>query len=258
MGKTSRRTKAKKKDFNKVKLKVGKKKPAAENSTSTAFKSQSVYIPEQLQSQENIPAELLTHRKQSVDDLLSHLNHFSPTFRCQALNGLKEILSNHQSNKSIDGMKICERVIRSVTDVDSQVRKASTSVLWHIFSVVPERQISPSFPLILSHLFCAMSHISKDVQRDSLKVVDLCFEFFPNLVCSDENRLNLLQHFIELISSKQGERLANSRVLAMNLSKKESAIAWRIKVLTRLSALLKNTPTVDPTNTVNFDNKVNW
>ncbi|XP_078482995.1 testis-expressed protein 10 homolog [Ciona intestinalis] len=258
MGKTSRKTKAKKKDFNKVKLKVGKKKPAAENATDTAFKSQSIYIPDQLKSQENISVELLTHRKQSVEDLLSHLNHFSPTFRYQALNGLKEIFSNHGNKGTINASKICERVIRSVTDVDSEVRKACTSLLWHIFSTVPEQQMSPKFPLILSHLYCAMSHISKDVQQSSLKVVDLCFQFYPNLVCSEENRPTLLQHFIELISSKQGEKSANSRILTMNLSKKESAISWRIKVLKRLWVLLKRESVKEEIKQVDFGDHVCW
>lgn len=50
MAKKSRKAKAKKSDFQKVKLKVGKKKPRASNATETAFKSQSIYIPEQLKN----------------------------------------------------------------------------------------------------------------------------------------------------------------------------------------------------------------
>ena len=44
MGKTSRTTRAKKKDFNKVKLKAGKKRPAPNNETRTNFKAQSVFV----------------------------------------------------------------------------------------------------------------------------------------------------------------------------------------------------------------------
>ena len=50
MGKTSRRTKAKNKDFQKVKLKVGKKLPKGLNETSTAFKTGAIQIRDQLRT----------------------------------------------------------------------------------------------------------------------------------------------------------------------------------------------------------------
>mgnify|MGYP001800946578 FL=1 len=49
------------KDFQKVKFKVGKKLPRAENLTSTAFKSKSIVIKEQLKetSTENLSQDVL-------------------------------------------------------------------------------------------------------------------------------------------------------------------------------------------------------
>ena len=54
MGKTSRLKKAQKKDFNKVKLKVGKKKPLANNVTKTDFKSQAILMPTQLKAKAEV------------------------------------------------------------------------------------------------------------------------------------------------------------------------------------------------------------
>ncbi len=54
MGKTSRAKKAQRKDFNKVKLKVGKKKPLANNVTKTDFKSQAILMPTQLKSKNEV------------------------------------------------------------------------------------------------------------------------------------------------------------------------------------------------------------
>lgn len=48
MGKKSRKARAKTKDFQKTKLKVGKKKPLPNNVTEVAFKSRSIYVAEQL------------------------------------------------------------------------------------------------------------------------------------------------------------------------------------------------------------------
>ena len=59
MGKTSRKTKAKKGDFNKVKLKAGKKKPLADNITRTNFKSQQVFVTTQFRNDENQVSKLI-------------------------------------------------------------------------------------------------------------------------------------------------------------------------------------------------------
>ena len=54
MGRSIRRKKADKLDFKKPKLKAGKKKPLAANTTNTSFKSKSIYIHEQLKSQNQV------------------------------------------------------------------------------------------------------------------------------------------------------------------------------------------------------------
>ena len=48
MAKNKRKRKVKEQDFQKVKLKVGKKLQPAQNATDTSFKSRSVFIPTQL------------------------------------------------------------------------------------------------------------------------------------------------------------------------------------------------------------------
>lgn len=50
MGKKSRKTKAKASDFQKTKLKVGKKRPLPSNVTEVAFKSQAIYVAEQMKN----------------------------------------------------------------------------------------------------------------------------------------------------------------------------------------------------------------
>ena len=55
MAKNKRKRKLKEQDFQKVKLKVGKKLQPAQNTTDTSFKSRSVFIPNQLQKLDNEP-----------------------------------------------------------------------------------------------------------------------------------------------------------------------------------------------------------
>nr|CAB3266904.1 testis-expressed sequence 10 protein-like [Phallusia mammillata] len=230
MGKTSKKTKAKKKDFNKVKLKVGKRKPKADNVTNVTFKSQSIYIPEQLKQAQG---EILTHRRKSLSDLLTEINHPSPTVRLQALRGIKEILDIDA--KCIEHAKMFEKVLKILLDDESTVRKQSLVVLGLLFLTMTESQMRPHFSFVLSHIFCAISHINKHIQKDSLQMIDLCLDHFPALI-SYEDCCRIIENFIEMISIKQGE--SGKRSLTMNTSKKETDILWRVRVLARLQKLL--------------------
>lgn len=50
-------------DFQKVKLKVGKKKPKADNATNVSFRSKGIHLPEQLKRDESGPT---THRQLGI------------------------------------------------------------------------------------------------------------------------------------------------------------------------------------------------
>lgn len=51
-------------DFQKIKLKVGKKKPRADNATNTNFRSRGIHLPEQLKRDTSGPT---THRQLGVN-----------------------------------------------------------------------------------------------------------------------------------------------------------------------------------------------
>jgi hypothetical protein len=64
MAKTSRKKKNEKKDFQKVKFKVGKKLPTADNVTNVSFKSKGIRIKEQLKTDAAQPSN---KRKQNIN-----------------------------------------------------------------------------------------------------------------------------------------------------------------------------------------------
>lgn len=66
MVKGSRKNKEKKKDFQKVKLKVGKQLAKADNFTDTSFKSRAIHIREQLKTSDKDGGEPVTSRKQNI------------------------------------------------------------------------------------------------------------------------------------------------------------------------------------------------
>ena len=98
-----------------------------------------------------------------------------------------------------------------------------------------------------------MTHISEEVQIDSLKVLDLCLEFFPSLFVSQSHKI--LRDFAELISKKQevassskvikGSKQKNTgisalvnRELIVNPKGRLSSAKIRHKILERLDKML--------------------
>ena len=77
MAKNKRKRKLKEQDFQKVKLKVGKKLQPAQNATDTSFKSRSVFIPNQLQKLDNEPTN---QRNQTLKVRLSNWYYSLLTF----------------------------------------------------------------------------------------------------------------------------------------------------------------------------------
>ena len=64
-------------DFQKVKLKVGKKKPKLENATATNFKTKAIHLPEQLKEDRTLPTN---NRKLNIkvnyDSFFDNVNFF--------------------------------------------------------------------------------------------------------------------------------------------------------------------------------------
>lgn len=151
--------KAKKKkrqdDFQKVKLKVGKTKPKANNATNTNFRTKGIYLSEQLKKDTSGPT---THRQLGINvsclhcftywqtchhfwntnlffflllyqDLLSQLHHYNDNVKHSALLGLRELLSLNPSVLEQHLSRLLSEVAAVFTDKDDSVRAAATRLL---------------------------------------------------------------------------------------------------------------------------------
>ncbi|XP_052793784.1 testis-expressed protein 10 homolog [Mya arenaria] len=235
MGKSKRK---KQQDFQKVKLKVGKKLKKGDNVTNASFKSRGIQVSQQLKGGES--SQPVTKKKQNITELFSHCRHYSPSFRHDAINGLKEILTENPHLIDVHLANIIEKSSELFTDKDSTVRQGVVkNLLKNVFSVVPENQIAPFFPLMCAHLCSAMTHIDDNIKVDSLTVLDLLLDHYPTLLVSKSNQV--LPNFIEQISRQQGA--GKSRSLSSNPNSATSTLKWRVSVLKRLqkfiSALMK-------------------
>ncbi|XP_067365740.1 testis-expressed protein 10 homolog isoform X2 [Channa argus] len=238
--------KAKKKkrqdDFQKVKLKVGKKKPRADNATSTGFRTKGIHLPEQLKKDTSGPT---THRQLGINDLLSQLHHYNANVKHSALLGLRELLSSNPSLLEQHLSRLLSEVAAVFTDKDGNVRVAATRLLRFIARSVPAERVLPFFPLLSAHLSCAMTHIETAIQEDAMNVLDVLLEHYPALLAA--RPAVLLTNFLELISHRQcsgGAKKAQDtkgRTWALSVCPNRAVTSqqWRLSVLVRLGHFLQ-------------------
>ncbi|XP_042551237.1 testis-expressed protein 10 isoform X2 [Dipodomys spectabilis] len=134
-------------DFQKVKLKVGKKKPKLENATATNFRTKTIHLPEQLKEDRILPTN---NRKLNIKDLLSQMHHYNPGVKQSALLGLKDLLSQYPFIIDAHLSNILSEVTAVFTDKDANVRLAAVQLLQFLAPKIRAEQISPFFPLALA------------------------------------------------------------------------------------------------------------
>lgn len=238
--------KAKKKkrqdDFQKVKLKVGKMKPKADNATNINFRSRGIHLSEQLKRDTSGPT---THRQLGINDLMSQLHHYNANVKHSALLGLRELLSLNPSLLEQHLSRFLSEVAAVFTDKDGNVRVAATRVFKFIAQSVPAERVAPFFPLLCAHLSCAMTHIETGIQEDAMKVLDVLLEHYPALLAA--RPAVLLTNFLELISHRQNsagakkaqDAMSRTWALSIHPSRAVTSQQWRLSVLLRLGRFLQ-------------------
>uniref|UniRef100_W5MDV3 Testis expressed 10 n=1 Tax=Lepisosteus oculatus TaxID=7918 RepID=W5MDV3_LEPOC len=229
-------------DFQKVKLKVGKKKPKPDNVTNVSFKTKGIHLPEQLKSSESGPT---THRQLSIKDLLSQLHHYSGGVKQGALAGLRELLAKNPSLLDAHLSSVLSEAAAVFTDKEPGVRAAAVRLLRFLAPRVPAERVAPFFPLLGAHLSCAMTHIAEGIQEDALQALDVLLEHYPALLAA--RSAVLLKNFLELISQQRlwrrgrggEERKAAPWALSVSPGRRVTSQQWRLSVLTRLGRFLQ-------------------
>lgn len=219
-------------DFQKVKLKVGKKLKKADNETNASFKTRSIQIRTQLKKQDG--SQPSTRKKQNLSELLTQCRHYSASVRHEAATGLRELITNYPELLLSHPADVLEKAGELLSDKDSVVRQASIKLFKVILGKMSEKHISPFFPLLCAHLCCAMTHINDEIQVDSLTMLDYLLESHPALMISRSSQV--LGNFIEQISRQSHGQ--SKRMLTSNPNSKTSSQKWRASVLTRLQAFL--------------------
>lgn len=237
MGKISAaKKKERRKDFQKVKFKVGKKLPKNLNETRATFKAKTLILKKQFDTEKDGP---VSHRNLSWRDLLAHLSHHNQSIKLDAIHSLKEMITSNQDIIKLDLNNFLENICPLFADRDYKVREAGMQ-LFKTFILLPDsaqkrNSLEPFYSLLNVHLSCAMTHISETVQYDSLKLLDIMIDSMPELVRT--NAYTIFENFIDQIS--KASLKGNKRTLKNDPYKMTSTQTWRSKVLNRLYKMLQ-------------------
>lgn len=247
--------KKKNKDFQKIKLKVGKTLPKGDNVTDTSFKAKKIIVSQHLKTTAADSVEPLTSRKLAANELLSRLHHYNVSARMDALRGLKELLDDHPEVIIKHLSQLIEKVPLLATDIDENIRKITLSVVKVIFSKVNSDKLVPMYSVLAAQLSCAMSHLNPYIQFDSLFFLDVLLEFCPDII--DTSSDLLLPNFINLISQNCSSKNKKSRFLSIDPSINLMSNNWRKHVLLRLNKVLQILVRSEDHVAVSVD-KVDW
>jgi hypothetical protein len=124
--------------------------------------------------------------------------------RREALHSLQSLLEKFPARHAAPAALLAtiEKVAPRAADEDRGVRQALLSLLTALAEIVTPARLAPYFPLLLVHTCSAMTKLDSGVRLDSLHLVDLWLEHFPQLVVRYGARL--LHNFLHLVSSEVG------------------------------------------------------
>ena len=166
-------------DFVKQKQKVGKRKLAPTNATSTRFKAKSVALTEQSVSVEKKGPT--TVRNLTAGELLAQLNHYSDPVRTDALNGLCELIGTHNDVLLPHATLLIERVTMLTEDSSRKVRLAAHGLLRATVPLLKETGALAVHERTLTlRLQALISHHDSTVRFDALPLLQLILQQRPS------------------------------------------------------------------------------
>ena len=155
-------------------------------------KTQKIVLLNQAQSassKEDQLAGLVTKKKLSLTDLLSKVNNLSLSTRLDGLDGLKELLTNHEKVLDDNLTLILSRLAPLLSEREQKLRRAGVVILEFMLTKVKPCTLESLYPLLCAHLCCGLSHIDSDIQFESIRILDTIIESQPPFVVQHMNQI---------------------------------------------------------------------
>ncbi|KAK6802497.1 hypothetical protein RDI58_000277 [Solanum bulbocastanum] len=167
-------------DFKKIRRKIGRKLPPAQNATNTEIKSKAIILPEQSIASEK--AGLAVSKKGlTLKELLQQTSHHNAKVRKDALIGIRDVLLKFPAELKLHKLAVIEKLRERISDDDKLVREALYQLLKSvIFPGCKEDNKGPINSLIMTYIFNAMTHMAIEVRLMAFKFFDLLIQYFPS------------------------------------------------------------------------------
>lgn len=189
-------------DFQKVKLKIGRRLKRDSNETRAEFKSRKIILKE-IKGHSEDPITALSHHSEHISHhgKLTLLNHFNSALTANVVKSLNK--------------PIIDSLSKFVIDHSEHVRGATYKCLKTCYNQMKQQHLSiKGFVYMLKpYLDCAFTHIDRNIAQDSLKFLDY-------LINTNENQV-----FEPLMG------IVLRRFEAGNLSDKELTLTHKLKSL---------------------------
>ena len=186
---SARKKKEKRKDFVKTKLRVGKDKPKANNSTDTSFVAKTISLPNQsinkrANSDPRVPSASTAGAGTLNPGLTAErLAHYLSLFKHHSSSTRKEALVYIQTQHIPFTTSNLKPVITSaaplLTDSSASVRAASLELL----KTVPPAALAANAQLIALYINAAMTSIDPAVRAKATLALDLVVDTASEVVC---------------------------------------------------------------------------
>ncbi|KAI9106275.1 hypothetical protein DFS34DRAFT_57494 [Phlyctochytrium arcticum] len=240
MPKATRKKKLKQQDFKKAKLKVGKKKPAANTDVDVSFRTQAISIPSQSILDDKPAAEAVNSRNKSYQELIVQLRHYSAQSRKDAMVGLRDLHNKHPETIISQLSTLFEGIAKLLVDDDSGVRKLTLSFLKDFTPAVTQDQFRPFMSLMMAFTCSGMTHISEDIRLDGLRFLGIWRKQYPALVVHHIDKV--IPNFISLLITNgkaQGSLTGTGSALLVNPRSQLGGAKTRFEVLESLHEFLQ-------------------
>ncbi|XP_050380757.1 uncharacterized protein LOC126797993 isoform X2 [Argentina anserina] len=188
-------------DFKKIKRKIGRKLPPAQNATNTEIKSKAIVLPEQSVASEK--SGLAVNKKGlTLKELLQQTSHYNSKVRKDALLGIKDLFLKHPEELRLHKYAVIEKLRERIGDDDKLVRET----LYQLFKSV----IFPGFKednqelfvsLMMAYIFNSMTNLAIDVRLMAFKFLELVIQYHPPSFFLYAEKI--LQNFEDILRKNQ-------------------------------------------------------
>ncbi|KAL1284830.1 Testis-expressed protein [Trichinella pseudospiralis] len=219
MGKSSRKAKRKREDFQKVKLKLGKRLKKS-NDTDTNFTAKRLVVRTQLK--ETDCQEEITVGKLTIQDCCRMAGHYSVTKQKFALQLMNSLICNSVRLCQLNLSSILASVLPLLSSAQDQIRSAAVGLLKRVFNTVDSNLISSYFSILESYLRCSITHVDVKVKLSALRTFDNLIDSHPSFICTNGK---LITFYVDLfmpdkstsVLGRTGATVGGSKVITTQL-----------------------------------------